>query len=146
MQKVGFDEALDRIVANDARYAREAYVFLRDALDFTVKLRKKSREEASRHVTAPELLEGLRRYALKEFGPMVVTVFGYWGVRKCDDIGEMVFNLIHSGVFGKTDQDSIEDFRAGFNFKEAFITPFRPVIEPEAEVLPVAEQPVIKDK
>jgi uncharacterized repeat protein (TIGR04138 family) len=146
MQKVGFDEALDRIVTDDARYAREAYVFLRDALDFTIKLRKKPREESSRHVTAPELLEGVRQYALKEFGPMVVTVFGYWGVRKCDDIGEMVFNLIHSGVFGKTEQDSIEDFRAGFSFREAFVAPFRPVVEPALDNSPVAEHSVAKDK
>jgi hypothetical protein len=34
MQKIGFAEALDSIVANDARYHRDAYVFLRDALDF----------------------------------------------------------------------------------------------------------------
>jgi hypothetical protein len=33
MQKIGFAEALDSIVATDKRYSREAYVFLRDALD-----------------------------------------------------------------------------------------------------------------
>ena len=35
MQKIGFAEALDSIVATDVRYGRDAYVFLRDALDYT---------------------------------------------------------------------------------------------------------------
>jgi hypothetical protein len=34
-QKIGLAEALDSIVATDNRYSREAYVFLRDALDYT---------------------------------------------------------------------------------------------------------------
>ena len=64
----------------------------------------------------PELLEGVRQYALKEFGPMVVTVFSYWGIRSCEDIGHMVFNLIGAGIFGKTEEDSIEDFKSVLRF------------------------------
>jgi hypothetical protein len=45
MQKIGFAEALDSIVASDPRYQRDAYVFLRDALDFTTKQQKKVREQ-----------------------------------------------------------------------------------------------------
>ena len=37
MQKIGFAEALDSIVTSDPRYQRDAYIFLRDALDFTTK-------------------------------------------------------------------------------------------------------------
>src|SRR5439155_12551014 len=37
MQKIGFADALDSIVANDPRYQRQGYIFLRDALDFTTK-------------------------------------------------------------------------------------------------------------
>lgn len=125
MQKVGFTEALDTVVAADARYTRDAYIFLRDALDFTIKQKKKNKEETgSRHVSGPELLEGIRQFALKEFGPMVPTVFEYWGVRKCEDFGQMVFNLIKAGVFGKTDSDSLEDFSGGYDFHEAFVKPF----------------------
>ena len=72
MQKIGFAEALDSIVATDPRYQREAYIFLRDALDFTTKQQKKIKGAAVRHVAGPELLEGVRQYALKEFGPMVI--------------------------------------------------------------------------
>ena len=126
MQKIGFAEALDSIVASDTRYHRDAYVFLRDALDFTTKQQKKAKGATVRHVAGPELLEGVRQYALKEFGPMVMTVFSYWGVKKCEDIGHMVFNLIGAGIFGKTDQDSMEDFKSVYSFDEAFVKPFAP--------------------
>ncbi|HXM32961.1 MAG TPA: Minf_1886 family protein [Chthoniobacterales bacterium] len=126
MQKIGFAEALDSIVASDARYHRDAYVFLRDALDYTTKQQKKTKGASVRHVAGPELLEGVRQYALKEFGPMVVTVLSYWGVRSCEDVGNMVFNLIGAGIFGKTEEDSIDDFKNVFDFQEAFVKPFAP--------------------
>src|SRR5467141_1289238 len=124
MQKIGFSEALDSIVAVDPRYQRDAYVFLRDALDFTTKQQKKIKGTTVRHVAGPELLDGVRQYALKEFGPMVITVFDNWGIHCCEDIGHMVFNLIGAGVFGKTQEDSIEDFKNVYDFKEAFVKPF----------------------
>jgi uncharacterized repeat protein (TIGR04138 family) len=126
MQKIGFAEALDSIVAGDPRYARDAYVFLRDALDFTTKQQKKIKGTTVRHVAGPELLAGIRHYALKEFGPMVVTVFSYWGIQSCEDIGHMVFNLIGAGIFGKTDEDSMEDFKSVYTFEDAFVKPFAP--------------------
>jgi uncharacterized repeat protein (TIGR04138 family) len=126
MQKIGFAEALDSIVANDPRYQRDAYIFLRDALDYTTKQQKKARGTTVRHVAGPELLEGVRQYALKEFGPLVITVFESWGIRACEDIGHMVFNLIDAGVFGKTEEDSMEDFKSVYDFREAFVKPFAP--------------------
>jgi uncharacterized repeat protein (TIGR04138 family) len=126
MQKIGFTEALDSIIASDARYQREAYVFLRDALDFTTKQQKKIKGAAVKHVAGPELLEGVRQYALKEFGPMAMSVFSFWGIKSCEDIGRMVFNLIAAGIFGKTDEDSMDDFKAVYDFDDAFVKPFRP--------------------
>jgi uncharacterized repeat protein (TIGR04138 family) len=126
MQKIGFAEALDSIIATDPRYQRDAYAFLRDALDFTTKQQKKIKGVSVRHVTGPELLDGVRHYALKEFGPLVMTVFENWGIHSCEDIGNMVFNLIGAGIFGKTEQDSIEDFKNVYDFGEVFVKPFAP--------------------
>jgi len=132
MQKIGFAEALDSIVAIDPRYNSDAYVFLRDALDYTTKQQKKTKGASVRHVAGPELLEGVRQYALKEFGPMVITVLSYWGIRTCEDIGNMVFNLITAGIFGKTEEDSIDDFKNVFDFQDAFVRPFEPNRPPRA--------------
>jgi uncharacterized repeat protein (TIGR04138 family) len=129
MQKLDFGEKLNQIVEQDPRYDREAYLFLRDALDHTVKQRKKAREGGD-HVTGQQLLEGIRQYALKEYGPMVPTVLGYWGVRRCEDFGEMVYNFIREGIFGKTETDSIEHFRSGYDFQTAFVVPYLPAKAP----------------
>jgi uncharacterized repeat protein (TIGR04138 family) len=131
MTKLDFGEAVDLILNEDPRYSREAYYFLRDALDYTLKQRKKAKE-GSGHVTGQQLLEGVRQYALKEFGPMVPTVLDYWRVKRCEDFGEMVFSLIGVGIFGKTDQDSKDDFRGIYTFHDAFVAPFlpEPPIEP----------------
>ena len=57
---------------------------------------------------------------------MVLTVFEYWGIGRCEDFGQMVFNLIQVGVFGKNDTDRIEDFSGGYSFEDAFVRPFQP--------------------
>lgn len=128
MSTPGFHEAVEKITARDPRYDREAYAFLRDALESTLKRRKKSRKvpPAGGHVSAEELLDGFRLHAIDEFGPMAHTVLDYWGVRSCGDVGNMVFNLVDCGVFGKTDEDSPDAFRSGYDFEEAFLRPFRP--------------------
>jgi uncharacterized repeat protein (TIGR04138 family) len=143
MQKIGFAEALDSIVASDSRYQREAYIFLRDALDFTTKQQKKVKGATVRHVTGPELLGGVRQYALKEFGPLVMTVFDNWGIHSCEDVGHMVFNLIGAGIFGKTEEDSIEDFKNVYDFEEAFVKPFAPE-KPTGAKPPPESQPLIR--
>lgn len=127
MQKIGFTESLEKVLTDDPRYDREAYLFLRDALDYTIKLRKRQKSEISRHVTGQELLEGVRRYAIEQFGPMVPTVFETWNINESLDVGRMVFNLIGAGIFGKTENDSMDDFRDGFDFHEAFVKPYLPV-------------------
>ncbi len=129
MQAIGFQEALERVLRDDSRYHADAYIFLRDALEATLKRRKKARKEASGHVAAAELLDGFRLHALQEFGPMAMMVLDYWGVHSTDDIGNMVFNLVHVGIFGKTDEDTPESFREGYDFVEAFVLPFRPAPE-----------------
>ncbi len=126
MQKLGFEEALDVILARDDRYDADAYRFLREVLDFAVKEIKKESQSSGKHVTGGELLEGLRDYALDQFGPMARTILQHWGVGRGEDVGEMVFNLIEVGVFGRTESDSKEDFANRFDFEEAFEHPFLP--------------------
>ena len=129
MQKLDFTEAVDLLTDADPRYPRDAYLFLRDALDQTVKMRKRQLGEGG-HVTGPQLCEGIRHYALKLYGPMVPTVLECWGIKKTDDFGSMVWNLIELGVFGKTPTDSIEDFKGVYSFHDAYVAPFLP--EPES--------------
>lgn len=126
MQEVNFDENLDQILAVDNRYRRDAYLFLREALDFTQKGIGRENAGKVRHVTGQELLDGIRQYALSQFGPMTMTVFEEWGVTKCQDFGEIVFNMVEMGLLAKTDKDTRDDFRGGYDFTDAFCKPFWP--------------------
>jgi uncharacterized repeat protein (TIGR04138 family) len=126
MQKLNFAEAVDDIVRGDKRYDRDAYYFVREGLDFTIKILKKDSRGAGRHVSGQELLDGLRRFALDQFGPMTKTVLTYWGVRQCEDFGEIVFRMVDKGILGKTEQDTREDFKGGYDFDEAFVKPYQP--------------------
>ena len=129
MQNTGFQEAVETVCQDDRRYHPEAYAFLRDSLEATIKRRKKSKKEPGPHVGAVELLDVFRIHALAEFGPMALMVLNYWGVMATSDVGQMVFNLVQAGIFGKTDEDTAESFRDIFDFREAFVAPFRPLLD-----------------
>lgn len=126
MKHPAIDDLLAPILEADKRYSAEAYLFVREGLDHTVR-----KLEKPRHVSGQELLEGIREYALKEFGPIAKRVLSEWGINECIDFGNIVFNLVNEGLLGKTDKDSIEDFRNGYDFSEAFLKPFRPTQPPK---------------
>src|SRR5262245_58351521 len=132
MRAENFDKILDQIVEKDPRYHRDAYLFVREALDHTQRLVAKSvrgsAKQEPKHVSGQELLAGIRTCALEQFGPMALMVLEAWGVHRCEDFGEIVFNLIEygGGMFGKSERDSREDFKADWDFDEAFRQPFLP--------------------
>lgn len=99
----------------DRRYDLESYSFVMAALNYTTKrLRRRG------HIKGQELLDGIKDYALEQFGPMARTVLEHWGITTTNDFGEIVFNMIDAGILGKTDQDSKKDFDNRFDFKTAF--------------------------
>lgn len=126
MEKPNFDEAIKNIVDEDDSYKPDGFQFLRDALDHTVSSLRQDELIEHRHVTGPELLEGIVEYGLKEYGPMAVAVMESWGIRSGEDIGAMVFKLIEVGAFGRSDEDSPSDFEGVLNLKEELLKPFRP--------------------
>jgi uncharacterized repeat protein (TIGR04138 family) len=133
MHTANFEEALDEILRKDPRYHRDAYRFVREALDHTQKIVAKTPrenprldDEEERHVSGSELLEGIRVHALNQFGPMTLMVLKEWGLHNCEDFGEIVFNMIEIKSFKKTDKDSRDDFKPGYDFEEAFRKPFLP--------------------
>lgn len=109
------DDPISDIIRADPRYPRPAYLFVREALQHTV-------EKIGRpgHVTAKELLEGLRDYAREEFGPLALTVFASWDVRGTGDFGNIVFNLIDAQEMGRTDEDKKADFDDVYRLEDAF--------------------------
>ncbi len=118
-QKQSIFDVMEEIVKKDGRYEMEAYNFVLLAFNYTM-----ANLKSHRHVAGKELLECLKEYALDQYGPMVRTVFSHWGIYKCSDIGEIVFNLVDHGLLGKSDSDSVDDFKDVFDFEEVFDKPF----------------------
>ena len=138
MQEVNFDEVLEKMIAQDPRFAREAYHFTREALDFTQKLISRENKGTVRHVTGQELLDGIRQFALQQYGPMTMTVLDEWGVKNCHHFGDIIFNMVESDLLAKTDKDTRDDFQHGYDFTDAFRKPFWPQSRLDAEKKTVA--------
>ena len=124
MKNLSFQEAVDCITQKDGRYPPEAYFFVRDGLDYTVKHLSKTPRSLLRHVTGKELAEGLCNFALEEYGPMARFTLNAWGLKRTEDFGEIVFTLIEAGKLGKTEEDKKEDFAGLFDLAEALSKPF----------------------
>ena len=127
--KKDFPETIRTIREQDPRYEEGAYHFIRQALDHTISNIKKSGKQSGskrNHVSGQQLLDGIRTFALEQYGPMAKTLLETWRVTNCEDFGEIVFNLVEHGILGKTEEDSRDDFTEGYTFEEAFSDPFLP--------------------
>ena len=75
-----------------------------------------------RHITGQEFCDGIRRYAIDQYGPLARTVLEYWGIHETLDFGKIVFALVDIGLMRKTEEDSLDDFKGVYDFKTAFST------------------------
>lgn len=105
------------ILKKDDRYDPRAYDFVLDVIH-------EASNSVKGHVSGQELLQFFRDLALDAYGPLAYTVLNDWGLRCCEDVGAVVFNLYDTKRIGKTDRDSPEDFVGGYNFKHEFLDPF----------------------
>ncbi len=129
---------IEELVERDPRFAYEAYEFVFEALRHTQKMlgRQPPGEETparEQHVTGPELLEGVRDLALREFGLMARTVFHLWGIDRTADFGDIVFNLIEARLMNKTDEDDRLDFHDVYDLDQALVQDYHIRGEEEAE-------------
>lgn len=122
-----FLEKLESLVQNDGRFHKGAYLFVFDALEYTVKKMGKADlpTAAERHISGRELLSGIGEYALDQYGPLTLSVLNHWGVQTTRNFGEIVFNLVEAGLMSKTENDSLEDFSDVYSFAEEFDWPKR---------------------
>ena len=104
------------IVAKDSRYDARAYAVLMDCIH--------SLGNEGKHMSAADILDEFREILLDQYGPMAYTVVTEWGLSSCEDVGEMMFNLVEFHRVGKDEDDAPEGFLGGYDFKEAFLGPF----------------------
>ncbi|MGD8396311.1 MAG: hypothetical protein PVF43_12640 [Candidatus Eiseniibacteriota bacterium] len=107
------EQTIEALLERDPRYRFDAYRFVLEALSITIQ-----RSHREGHVTAAELLAGIRDYGLALYGPLTREVFHHWGIEHSAQFGDIVFNLIDCGVLGKRDEDRREDFdQAAFDLE-----------------------------
>ncbi len=117
MEEIDFEsDSFADIVAKDGRYAPRAYALLMDVIHYL--------DEGEKHMTGYDILEEFKERALDQYGPLTYTVLTEWGVKSCEDIGEMMFNLTEGRRVRKDDEDTPEAFVGGYDFKEAFLGPY----------------------
>jgi len=111
-QEMLFRDAVDELRERGGRFSREAYVFLVGALGETVRALPPERlaDAERRHLSGRELVGGVIRLAREEFGPLAATVFREWGVRRTEDLGVMVFELVAAGQLSARAEDTMSDF------------------------------------
>ena len=110
-----FYQAINEICFRDQRYKPDSYEFVMQALNFTQKEFKKPG-----HISGQELLEGIRKFALDQYGPMAKTVLQHWGITKTSDFGNIVFSMIENKLLSKTENDTQHDFDDVYDFEKAF--------------------------
>lgn len=114
------DERILAVVRRHGRYTADAYAFVFEALEYVLRKRGGPR----RHVSGPEIMEGVRALALESFGFLARDVLARWGVTRTDDFGEIVFHLIADDLLQKTADDRKDDFAGLFDFAEVFDAAF----------------------
>ena len=130
-----YDQRVEEILSADRRFARAAYSFVADAVSHTTKALREKGGEGPRHISGQQLLEGIREYALAQFGPLALDVLTDWGVCRTEDFGAIVFAMVGKKLLGASEEDSPADFADSYDFREAFLRPF---LAPEGPVPPLA--------
>lgn len=123
------------LARSDDRYAFEAYEFLCHALSFTSEgvngppTEESAGDATIRHVSAEQLLEGVRRFALEQFGLMTPTVFREWGVATTADLGIMVKRLIEVGLWHRSPNDRFDCFEDGYDLGDGIVKDYELKLE-----------------
>ena len=136
------------LLMRDRRYKAEAYAFVFETLDYAINVLHLGQDRESEpvaddlsdhesfqdpedvpghrnHISGQDLCHAAKFYALQQYGYLARTVLDSMGIRKTDDLGEIVYNLIGIGEMSKTTEDRREDFDGVFDFETAFNEKYR---------------------
>lgn len=114
MDTATMEKKIAGLIDEEPRYEAAAYRFVADAVTFTV-----DRLGSHRHVSARELLAGVREYAKQQYGVLAEEVLGSWGLRSANDVGTVVYLLIGVGLLAASPDDHPEDFNCDFQLFDA---------------------------
>lgn len=114
LEEQAMDRTINEIARRRGEFRPEAYYFTIDALNRAVETLR-----VRRHLSGPELLEGVVRLAHERFGGEALEMLAGWGVSATRDIGLIVHDLIQAGILSSSDDDRPEDFEGVFELADA---------------------------
>jgi len=111
---------------------------LRDSLDINKHFKPDIvvLDEAQRHVSGMQLCEGLRDFAIQQYGRLALPMLRRWNIHRTEDFGHIVFAMVEAGLMQAQESDTLHDFDEGFDFEEAFACPIPVDDIPLEEVRP----------
>lgn len=128
-------ERIRYIADSDGRYASAAFFFVNEVVAAAVKWLKSGEmlphdvassrgdeDSGNFHISGYELLEAFRRLARERWGCLSRQVLASWGVRRTEDVGEIVYMMVEDEKLDwrRRESDSKKEFQGVFNFVEAF--------------------------
>lgn len=125
MKKNDLQEKIATIMENDQRYPADAYNFISHAVTVVAS----RSEQKKKHITAFELLKGIKIVARETFGPFAAQVLIEWSVKLPGDVGAIVFNLVEAKALSSSDKDSPEDFAVEFDLLEGLAMDAEPITD-----------------
>ncbi len=126
-----FEDAVEQVLKKTDTYPSDAYFFIRAALDATVERTHKT--ASNPHLSAEELYFGFCAYALEEYGPLAMAVMEQWGITESTHVGDLVYNLIDVGAFGKQEGDRREQFDGLTPVASLLNAPYETVDSPQQD-------------
>ncbi len=134
-------DPLREACAQDGRYSFDAYRFLFESLETALALAgREDQSGSSRHVSGPELLEGMRVLAERMFGPLAAEVWRSWGVHSTLDWGRIVFVLVEAKMLNRQESDTLDQFEDVFDFEQAFELNYEPQLPAELGANPQPDE------
>lgn len=113
----------DALLKAAGPYPIEAFCFVREGLNYTANRihgADESMDELDRHISGQDLCLGLRDFAIERYGLLAPLVLNSWHIARTEDFGRIVYAMIDFELMSQTPDDSEEDFRAVYDFDEAF--------------------------
>ena len=94
--------------SKSGKYAPDAYEFITSCV-----IEQVNALDKVRHLSAEELLRGLKKQLQDNFGFLACNVLENWNIKTASDIGEIVFDLIGLNILSASEDDKRSDFELG---------------------------------
>ena len=109
------DGLMDQIRLREPRFHERGYLFVLASLEYA-----QARRAERRHISGADLAHAVRDLAIERFGVLAREVLDHWGIRRTEDVGDVVFALVDLELLAAQPNDTRSDFVGVYDFDVAF--------------------------